>query len=52
MCFLFYLLEIILLAHLYNMAYATIGEIARLFVDETKALVKGENVVGFNHVVF
>ena len=42
----------ILLAHLYNMAYVTIGDIARLFVDENKALVKGENVVGSNHVVF
>ena len=46
------LLEIILLTHLYNMAYVTIEEIARLFVDENKALVRGDNVVGSNHVVF
>ena len=33
------------------MAYVTLGEIARYFVDENKALVKGENAVEPNHVV-
>ena len=33
------------------MAYVTLGEIAHFFVDENKALVKGENAVESNHVV-
>ena len=51
-CLSLLVLETILLAHLYNiMAYATLGEIARFFVNENKALVKGENAVESNHVV-